>query len=209
MTRANRLHVAVLAAISLLLRADRTAMGAGPRPPAFAKVVVAPFVVQPQPFPGALERPEGGELERRLAEEAASRAARSLVRQRIASVAERVPSREAAAEGTVVVTDPVRLPLALPPDVRGLRAAFRPGIFAIAEVTMRRADGTFLAREQATLKWDEVRWTRGGKVRRARPLDDVLQDAVRKVVDRAVKRLKRHDLESLARRSAPIWRASR
>jgi len=171
---------------------DNAELGAAPQAPPFAIVAVVPFVVEPLPFPGAPNRPDQDQRVRRLAEEASARAARSLVCQQIAGSVERVPSRDAAAV-QVLVAGTVRLPVSLPPDLHGLRAQMRHGPFVSATVVMQRADGTILAREEAPLNWGDIRWAYGAKFRRFRPLDDILDDFVRKVVDRAIKRLREHD----------------
>lgn len=163
--------------------------GLSSRTPAFAQAAVVPFRIDAQALPGALQRPDQDELVRRLAESATSSAERRLARRHVTRTFVRVPSRDAvaAAPAGVIVSDTVHLPVALPPGVAGSRAAFRRGTFVTAEVTIQRPDGTIIGRGQSTLKWGEVRWTRGARVRRrARPVDEVLEDAVRKAVEHAV-----------------------
>jgi hypothetical protein len=171
---------------------DSAVLGAAPQAPPFAIVAVVPIVVEPQSFPGAPIRPDQDQRVRRLAEEASARAARSLVCQQIAGSVERAPSRDAVS-AAVLVAGTVRLPVSLPPDLHGLRAQMRHGPFVTATVVIQRADGTILAREETPLNWGDIRWAYGAKFRRLRPLDDILDDFVRKVVDRAIKRLREHD----------------
>src|SRR5262249_12425825 len=105
---------------------------------------------------------------------------------------ERIPSGNASS-APVLVAGVVRLPVSLPPYMHGLRAQMRHGCFITATVVLQRADGTILAREETPLNWGDVRWAYGAKFRELRPLDQILEDFVRKVVDRAIKRLRQHD----------------
>ena len=162
------------------------------------RVEVVPLTVESLPFRDSPERPDRDQVLERLAAEATARAERTLLKQHIAGVVERVAS-PAVASGALVLTGTVRLPVSVPAGQRGGRALFRRGRFASATVTLRRPDGTVAAQGESHLEWDDVWWLRGARVRRARKLDDVLVDTVRKAVDHAVKRLRRPELEAQSR----------
>lgn len=88
------------------------------------------------------------------------------------------------------VTGVVHAPLALPAGVHGLRAASRKGTLTTAEVRLLDASGKVLRQEEETIHWNDVRWLKGGpKSRRSRPPEEVVADAVRKAVARAIERL--------------------
>jgi hypothetical protein len=123
----NRRNFLVSAAGTGLLATLATETEAeGQKPePAFPKLAIVPFIIEPQPFDGAPVRDDEGNIRRKLSEEATKQAERVLVARRVAATTERVASREAAA-GQFVMTGVVRLPLSLPENV--LReAAFRRG----------------------------------------------------------------------------------
>lgn len=199
----------------VLIAASPWASAATPTPP-LAKVGVIAIAVIPQPLEGAPTRADQDALLRRLSDEATARAERSLLRQQIAASVERLPSRALAAEpagrsaismpasgsstGEVYLTGTIRLPLSLPPSITRDWTWFRHGRFASAEVRLLRADGSTITRAAAILDWSDIRWFSGaGRVRSARPLDDVLVDFVRKAADQAVKHLKRQRLAATAR----------
>lgn len=162
---------------------------AGPAP-ALEQVLVVPFVVESQPYPGAAARPDEAEVLRRMGEEATARAERTLLKQRIAARVARVPLAGSGV-GAPVLTGTVRLPVSLPPGQTGGRAMFRKGTFATATVALQR-DGV-VRQQEVRLGWRDVRWVSGARTRRARKLDDVLADALRKAVDHAVKLLRREE----------------
>ena len=196
-----------LARACLLLIVARTGVsGSTPTPP-LPRVGVMPLVIVPQPLKGATIRADQEALQRRLVEEATARAERSLLRQNIAATVERLPSRARPAEPTgrsstsapvsdshaaeVYLAGVVRLPLSLPPSLARDWTWFRRGRFAYAEVQLLRADGSMIARAEATLDWSDIRWFSGaGRLHYARPLDDVLVDFTRNATDRAVKHLR-------------------
>lgn len=156
--------------------------------PVAAEVVLLPFVIDPQPYPGAPARPDEVDLLRRLSEEATARAERTLLKQRLAGrVIRMAPSVSGA--GVTVLSGVVRLPVSVPLRQTGARAAFRRGSFATASVQLRRPDGTS-SQQEITLDWQDSRWLQGARIRRARKVDDVLADFVRKAVDHAVKDLR-------------------
>jgi hypothetical protein len=200
-------QIPALMVLTLVARAPCSAKSIRP----LAKVIVLPFAIVAQPIDGASNRVDQQTIVRRLAEEATARAERSLLQQRIAVAVEQLPfpvaggvsvtavtsdSRPggAGAEGPVQLEGTVRLPVSLPAPLTGPRSWFHRGPFATAEVELRRAGGAVIAREAATLDWRDVRWFTGaGRLRRSRPLDEVLIDFARKATDRAIKRLKAHE----------------
>jgi len=149
------------------------------------KVRVARIILEPQSLEAATPRPDQDDVLRRLTDEAARQAERSLVRHHLAETAETMEGKGPTLTGVV------RLPVVLPRDVYGLNAASRKGSLATATLRISGADGTILKEGTASIDWDDVRWLRGARRRRNRTPDEVLSDAVRKVVDRAVTRLKR------------------
>ncbi len=169
----------------------------------FEKVLVVPLSIESLPFRDSPERPDREQVLQRLTEEATARAERTLLKQHLAQSVERAPSPDPT-RGGLVLTGVVRLPVSVPAGQRGGRAMFRSGRFASATVALRRADGMLVAEGHTHLDWDDIRWVRGARIRRARALDDVLVDAVRKATDHAVKRLREADREALHRsREAP------
>lgn len=163
------------------------------------KLSVLPFVIAVQSIDGAPGRADQEAIVRRLVEAATARAERSLRQQRIAATVERLSlpiiggdrASESGAAEPPRLAGTLRLPVSLPPLWTGPQAWFRHGPFATAEVELRQADGVVIARAAATLDWREIRWFTGaGRLRRSRPLDEVLIDFARKATDRAIKRLR-------------------
>ena len=183
----------VLGWIALFAPLSAVAYGAPERSPLFEQVSVRPFVILPRPINGSRDRPDVESVLRRLSEEATRQAGRTLLGHRLAGKVERLET-PGPRPGGITLVGSVRLPVALPPGVIGLRASSRRGPFAYAQVSLQGASGRPLATGEATLEWDDVRWLRGARVRRNRPLDQVLEHATRKAVDRAVRRLKASDL---------------
>lgn len=157
-------------------------------PHGIVTVAVAPFTIDPQPFAGAPERADEKEFLKRLSEEATEQAQRSLIERHIADIATRVPSRDAA-DGRVVVTGTIRMPISLPPRVIGWDASRRRGHFATATVTLLDATGKVLSEQNVAVDWGDVWWFQGGKSVHNNRLDQVLGDFVRKAADHAVRRL--------------------
>lgn len=84
----------------------------------------------------------------------------------------------------------VLVPVSLPPDVQGLRADQQSGRLAIARVRLVGPNGRTMQEAEASLSWREARWLEGNpKSRRNRPPQEVLREAVHKVVRRAVAKL--------------------
>lgn len=155
-----------------------------------------------EPLLGALEVDEvavessaGGDLsaaEREwfrelLGNQATARARRAVFEQRLAGVVGRAP---AGAGESYRLVGQVSLPVALPSEVRGSRAAFTKGNLATARVELLDGRGRLVATAESFVDWGEVRWTTGGpKMRRAKDPDLALVDAAELAIDRAVKDL--------------------
>ena len=185
----TRLVWAVGASVCTLLLPAWKAVGSAPKQPVFAAVRVAPFVIEPQPLSGAPERTDQSAFVKRLTEEATRQAEQSLLRHRIAGATRQsTPPGDAAPSGRSI-SGTLHLPLSLPPDVYGLRASSQKGSLATALIRVMDAGGQTIRTETASIRWRDVRWLRGARVRRNRPTDDVLADAARNVTDRAVKQL--------------------
>lgn len=182
--RAANIGVAI-AALAVTWLGSRPVSG---QQPAFGNVAVEPVMVEAVPFQDTPPRLDQAEVLQRLSQEATARAERTLLRQGLASKVERTAAQ--APSGTLILTGTVRLPVSVPAGQRGARAMFRKGPFGTATVSLRRSDGTLVAEGQSKLDWDDVRWLRGVRVRRVRDFDEVLQDAVRKATDHAIKGLR-------------------
>jgi hypothetical protein len=158
--------------------------------PAFPKLVVVPFTIEPQPFEQASTRTDEDKIVQQLSEAATKQAERVLIARRVAATTERVASREAA-KGQYVLTGVVRLPLSLPANVFQ-EAPFRRGRFAWAEVSLWNREGQLCARQEVQLVWGDGWWLYGGgRIRRHRALEDVLSEFAEKAADRAVNRIVR------------------
>ena len=157
-------------------------------------VAVAPFTIDPQPFAGAPERADEEEFLKRLSEEATEQAQRSLIERHIADAATRVSSRDAA-DGRVVVSGTIRMPISLPPRVIGWDASRRRGHFATATVTLLDATGKVLSEQDVAVNWGDVWWFQGGKSVHNNRLGQVLEGFARRVADHAVRRLELRRLQ--------------
>lgn len=157
----------------------------------YPKVLVGLFTIESQPLPGGKDRPMPEVFPTLLANEAAASAERSLVRGHLAAIVEPKLARNPAA-GEAVITGTVRLPTSLPPGLHGLRADAQKGVLATATVKLVSAEGKVLQQAEATLSWWDARWLTGPpKSRRVRPVETVLVEAVREVVERAAERLEK------------------
>lgn len=188
----NRRNFFIAAAGTGLLAASVTESEAeGQKPePAFPKLAVVPFIIEPQPFDGASLRADEDKIRRKLSEEATKQAERVLVARRVAATTERVTSREAAA-GQYIVTGVVRLPLSLPEPVFR-DAPFRRGRFLTAAVTLWNREGNLCAQQEIQMVWGDGWWLYGGgRIHRRRALDDILIEYAQKAADRAVNRIVR------------------
>ncbi len=55
----------------------------------------------------------------------------------------------------------VAVPVTLPPDLSGTKAAFQKGALAVARLQLLDDQGVALAKAETTVRWGQVRWTRG------------------------------------------------
>jgi hypothetical protein len=169
--------------------------GAARKPPLFEKVVLVPIVVEAVPFEQTPPRPDEAEIVRKLADEATKQAERILARAHVAGEVVRVASTtatpsapdETTASVMPTVSGTLRLPVSLPPKVRGWNASQRKGRFATVSLTITDPrTGVVLAHSEGTCDWKDAFWTRGARSRRNAPLDDVLAHFARKTTERAV-----------------------
>lgn len=151
--------------------------------------VVATRIRIESPSSGQATPTEGAEFLTRLMEEATARAERTLLRQHVAGAVVRLGESEER-HNMPLLTGVVQLPVGLPQEQAGSSAFFRNGTLATATVTLCNPDGRVLASGSSYLAWKDVRWVRGARHRRARPVAQVLEDAVRKATDHAVKQLR-------------------
>lgn len=187
MTRRSSFLILSLAALLLPLALSCATRSPAKRGAVYPKVVLVPFTVEPQPVNGESDQNNAGRVHL-LAEEASASATRALLGH-LAETVERTASPDSA-QGQVLVTGTVRLPVSLPPRVRGLAADSRNGTLAVATVRLQGADGTMIRETEARLTWREARWLEGApRFKRNRRVDAVLADAVKEVVERAVSRL--------------------
>ena len=176
------LVVLLLAALaSACLGLTQAGTRAGPR---LQAVGVDRFTVVAQPAGQAT----GGEnLSWMLAEWATAEAEKSLIQRRVAASVQRPPAgggkKQPRLSGEVV------MPVSLPPHLKGLSAAGSDGSLATASVRLVDEEGRPLAEGTASVDWDDVRWLKGAKHRRPRPVNEALAEAARKAVDLAVRQL--------------------
>lgn len=169
------------------------------RPPAgeplLATLEVDAVSVEGVPLEGA--SPAGRDWFRALlAEQASAAARRTAFEHRLAAVIGHSPGDVAESHR---LAGHMALPVALPSDLRGSRAAFRKGDLATARVELLDARGRVVAAADSSVGWAEVRWTTGGpKMRRARDSDLALLDAAELAIERAAKQL----IDELRRRPA-------
>jgi hypothetical protein len=154
-------------------------------------VRVVPFQIRERPIPGVTETSGAEALRNHLADEATARAIRTLRDHKKANVTEGPSEGETSPDAPLTLSGTVSLPLFVPPRLRGFDAGLRRAPFATAAVTLTRPDGTTVGSEEATLRWKDVRWLRGARRKRNRPIEDILQDFTRKSVDHSVRRLER------------------
>ncbi|MBV9851426.1 MAG: hypothetical protein JO250_17290 [Armatimonadetes bacterium] len=176
----------------LLGLSSRQADASGSKPP-LPRIAVAPFRIEPQPFPGAPSRQDLDVITRHLAAEATAQAVRTLRERGYAKDVE-IVARPPEATAPIVICGVVKLPVALPPHIAGVDAGRRHGAFATGQVTLVRTDGTVVATGSVRLGWGAVWWIAGGpKDRRLAPLDAVLADFARKAADRLVRQVAGRD----------------
>lgn len=182
--------IATLVAILLSACLGSADAGASLRMPKaesrFSTLAVAVLTIEPRPVDRSSGPALGDGFARFLAEGATTQAERSLVQSRIAaSVVKETPG----AQRLPRLVGAVRMPVSLPPGLHGLEAARHKGDLAVATVELLDAEGRVLATGTAAVEWNDVRWLRGARYRRSRPVNQVLGEAARKSVDLAIERL--------------------
>ena len=166
-----------------------TRAGLRTREPRLPAVAVNRFTVVAQPVGRAQVPTAGQNLSWLLAESATSEAEKSLLSRRVASSVQRPAAgggdKQPRLSGEVV------MPVSLPPHLKGLAAAGLDGSLATASVRLVDEEGRTLGEGTASVDWDDVRWLRGAKYKRSRPVSEALADAARRAVDLAVRQLER------------------
>lgn len=154
--------------------------------PLLAAVEVQAVTVEAIAVEGA--SPAGREWFRGLvAAQASAAAQRAALEHRLAGIIEAAPAGRAESHRLV---GRVSVPVALPSELRGSRAAFTEGELATARVELRDGQGALVAAADSRVEWGEVRWTTGGpKTRRAKNPDLALLEAAELAVECAVQRL--------------------
>jgi len=157
--------------------------GPPPRYPIYEVLAVSQATVNVVLVDGAELTDEQEWLRQILVEQATATGRRAAIDRRLARVI------DAASDGYRLKIE-VDIPIMLPPEVVGSKAAFQKGALAVARLHLIDEHDTLHAFAEATVRWSQVRWTTGGpKMRRPRPREAALIDAVEVSVNRAVRRL--------------------
>lgn len=131
-----------------------------------------------------------------VAAQVSAAAQRTALEHRLTAIIETTPAGRA---GSHRLVGRVSVPVALPSELRGSRAAFTEGELSTARIELRDGRGELVAAADSRVEWGEVRWTTGGpKTRRAKDPDLALLDAV----ELAVKRALEHLIEDVRSRAA-------
>ena len=154
--------------------------------PAYERVAVVPFAIEAQPFERTPNRTDQDDEIRRLQEEAAKQAERSLKEHGLAGNMESAATAQAA-KSPLVLSGVIRLAVSLPSRIYGMAGYQRSGPFITVTETLQRSDGTVAATGSSTLGWRGCWWITAGKSSHVIPVDTVLADFVRKAVDRATR----------------------
>jgi hypothetical protein len=171
--------------VSTLAIAGAATAGPPPKHPIYESIAVPEATVNAVPVSGAEPDNEQEWLRQLLVGQATATGRRASIDRKLCRVV------EAEADGYQLQIE-IDVPTALPPGVMGSRAAFRKGTLAKARLQLLDEHGLLRADVEATVRWGQVRWTAGGhKVRRARPREAALIDAVEAAVNQAVRRLVR------------------
>ena len=186
-TDSNRLRWLYSGVLTLALAAPAMA---GPRPqdPIYEIIAVPEATVNAVPMDGSEVDDEPQWLRQLLVGQATATGRRAAIERKLAGIVEVAP------DGYRLQIE-VSMPIALPSDVVGSKAAFRKGELVVARMQLLAEQGVPLVLAEATVRWRQVRWTTGYRVRRARPREAALLDAVELSVNRAMRRLVRmlHD----------------
>ncbi len=165
-----------------------TRTGPRAREPQFPAVAVDRFTVVAQPVWRAQVPTAGEDLSWMLADWATSEAEKSLLSRRVAASVQRTVTRSGQKQARL--SGEVIMPVSLPPNLKGLSAAGSDGSLATA-VRLVDEEGRTLGEGTASVDWDDVRWLRGTKYKRPRPVNEALSDAARKAVDLAIRQLRK------------------
>jgi hypothetical protein len=183
-----KIRVTALLGVAVLLMAAAPPMrgGAAINTPRFKKVVLAPIVVEALPFENTPPHANEAEVVRKLSEEATKQAEKILIQSHIAEEVVLIKP-VGATTALPTVSGTLRLPVSLPPEVRGWKASQRSGRFATVSLTITDPQtGGVLTRSEGTCNWKDALWTRGARIRRSAPLPEVLSHFARKTTERAV-----------------------
>lgn len=150
------------------------------------QVAVVPFTIEAQPFEKTPNRTDQDDEIRRLQEEAAKQAERSLKEHGLAGNIESAATAQAA-KSPLVLSGVVHLAVSLPSRVYGMACYLHSGPFITVIETLQHPDGTVIATGTSTLGWKGCWWITAGKSSHIIPVDKVLADFVRKAVDRATR----------------------
>lgn len=172
-------------AVSTLLIAGAATASPPPKHPIFETIAVPVATVNAVPLNGTEPDNEQEWLRELLAGQATATGRRASIERKLCRVV------ETTAVGYRLQIE-VEVPIGLPPGLVGSEAAFRKGTLAKAQLHLLDEHGVRRAGAEATVRWGQVRWTSGGpKMRRPRPREAALIDAVEAAVDQAVRRMVR------------------
>lgn len=183
-TGSNRLQRLCFGIYMLAIAATATA-SPPPKHPIYESIAVPEAIVNTVPVNGADPDNEQEWLRALLVGQATATGRRASIERKLCQVV------KVEADGYQLQIE-VDVPIALPSGIVGSKAAFRKGTLAVARLQLLDEHGDLRADVEATVRWSQVRWTTGGhKVRRARPPEAALIDAVDAAVGQAVRRLVR------------------
>ncbi len=154
--------------------------------PAYDRVAIVPFTIEAQSLENTPNRADQDDEIRRLQEEAAKQAERTLKEHGLAGEMEPAATAQAA-KSPLVLSGVIRLAISMPPRINGMAGYRRSGPFITVTETLQRPDGTVTATGNSTLGWNGCWWITAGKSSHVIPVDNVLADFVRKAVDRATR----------------------
>jgi hypothetical protein len=181
---ASFVAASLLAAALALVLTGCTSMARPPREPVLTAVEIGTIELRPAALAGTEDLAWQG-FDSVLARHADVALLRFAAEEQIAANLQGLP-------GAPHLHGTLDMPAALPRDAIGSRAAFRKGELAVARLELVAADGRPVAAASTRLEWDDVRWTTGGpKLRRARRPEAALADAVDRVIQLALRELRR------------------
>lgn len=176
---------AALGIVSALSTVGCTTLASPPREPALDGLVVTDLAVIPMVLEGA-EADGRAWFRDLLSQQASATARRTALEWQLA----RSLNSQAGSTQALHLKGHVSIPVALPPEYRGSRAAFQEGHLAVAQLVLIDHGEAIVATTEVNVRWDQVRWTTGShKTRKARRPEASLIDAVELAVERAVRQL--------------------